>query len=269
MHVLVLGTSMQGANRTCFGIEAAGCNCPCASWSGPRVTSLNDSDVRAMARGGLISVPSGRDGKLSILSSSIAHLSAWMLVADAQEQGPTLIVHDDESVRPEAATRVIGLLSNTSAFKPPFDLFFLNPQHFYGKHSNDVVAPEHAVLVSNSEARPGALASSLRGSAYAITTAGAVRLLMLLRADRPDISKVSLQSWMVSELLKKAGNTTSAHDLPSSGIRAFAWDREGELTFRHPAVRPPASSSGGILSRIWNAITRGNVEKHRYMHVPH
>ena len=266
MQVLVLGTSMQAANRSCFSVESAGCRCPCASWAGPKISSLNDSDVKSMARSGLISHPSNTYGRLSILSSSMLHLTAWQLVADAQEHGPTLVVHDDESVRVEAAGRVIGLLTNASAFKPSFDLFFLNPTHFYGIRSSDVVAPEHALLVPTSEPRVGALASSLRGSAYALTAAGAVRLLMLLRGDRPDISQVSLQAWMTTKLLER-GNASAGGGMPSSGLHAFAWDRNGELIQRHAPTRAPAASNSGLLSRLWHAFTsHGASEKHLHLH---
>ena len=246
----------QPGRRTTGG----GRGCPCTAWQGPRITSLNGSDVRGLVHSGLISWP-GRDGRLLSLSASVNHITAWQLIADAQERGPTLVLHDDESVRAEAAGRVVNILSNVSAFQPPFDVFYLDALHPYGlRAANDLAAPEHALLVPKYEPRPGALASSLRGGAYALHAAGAVRLLQLLRADRPDVSTVPLNAWVASKLLSNASQT-------STSLRAFTWDREGELIERH------SKSGGGMLHYLWHALTTIAVpgSKHRgtWMHVPH
>ena len=239
---------MQAANQTCFTLGHSGCRCPCSEWSGPRITSLNDTDVRGFVRSGIISKPSAL-GRLSLLSAGIHHLTAWQLIADTQERGPTLIVSDDDVVRAEAAERLIGLLTNASAFQPPFDLLYLNAALPNAVHDRAVIAPERALSIPRLEYKPGALAIGLHGSAYALHAAGAVRLLELLRADRPDLSMVSLYSWVASKLLAGSSNATAA---TSRGLRAFAWDRGGELIERRSKL---GASSGGFLHHIWHAFT--------------
>ena len=55
MQLLVLTSSMHIANQTCTTF--LGSRCSCSEWKGPTLRSLNDSDVKAMIRGGFISPP--------------------------------------------------------------------------------------------------------------------------------------------------------------------------------------------------------------------
>ena len=93
-------------------------------------------------------------GRLSVLSASITHITAWQVIADAQERGPTLVIHEDENLREPSASRIIALLSDPAAFQPPFDLFYLNAAHpsAYGPPGNNTrVAPEHAVRIARAQ----------------------------------------------------------------------------------------------------------------------
>lgn len=203
-----------------------------------------------MARSGLISHPTS-GGRLSTLAASITHITAWQLVADAQDHGPTLIIHGDEILRESAANMVVGLMGD--AFTPPFDLFFLNARHPFGVNDTSTVTPTHALLIDSKEPDSDALAHSLHGSAYVLHARTAVNLLQRLREDLPDMSKDSVYTWLASKLLTDG----------TSRPRAFVWDTEGELVERHVST----ANGGGLLGYIWDAFTGSDKSQHRGGHL--
>ena len=253
LQVLVLAASMHRANDTCYSIVDA-CQCSCTHWAGLRAHSSDEPTVRALF--GLPRIHANGSARASAVQSQqmtphrladLAHASAWQWIADWGGDAPTLVIDEGQRVRPDRSRLVTSLLSNASAFVPAFDLFFLDASPPFGQH--EVGTPAHSLRVPQHGTQVSQLAKSIRSRAYAVSTAGAKRLLALLRADRLQVVAFSVEEWLATKIVT-SGNAAPAGSR-AGGLRAFMWDREADLV---EGRRGPTGMRSNVLSTLWRTL---------------
>ena len=211
--MLVVSFSFAATSEVCNVMGV--CDCPCSQWEGVHIKGLtNNTLVNAWTRTGLIAQPNAASGARSHLGTALAHISAWKSIETQRPEGATLILPEDEAVRPERTSDVARLME--SASRPTFDIFFLSslPQPLELEAGPGL--PPHVLRLAQN-ASDLVPAKSTRLHAYAMSYSGALTWLQLLRAAPPDLSVLPLDQWMLR------------HIRANVSLRALTWDNDTEL----------------------------------------
>lgn len=246
LEVLVMGFSFEIANRTCWLLRPL----RCAQWPGVRIKSEKDPRLQSALHAGILKQPKKPGSGRGNLGLALAHISAWQLVAHGRDRGmpgckgrhpfaPTLIMEEDESVRPEQSASIVRLLRTPrAAFE--YDLFYLNVLRPEGAPCSRGQSPHsHILCVRRAASESGDRTGSAHGhgiwglagvtklysnvwmGAYALRPSGASRLMRLLQHDPPDLSHVVLDTWVAHQVAEA-----------NSGLRTVVWNTTNEL-FQH------------------------------------
>mmetsp|Transcript_15044 Transcript_15044/g.38795 ORF Transcript_15044/g.38795 Transcript_15044/m.38795 type:complete len:296 (+) Transcript_15044:165-1052(+) len=214
IQVLILSFSFATVSEACNALQLV--DCSCSQWEGVHIKSLeNDTLVDAWVHTGLIAKPNPALGMKSHLGSALAHISAWRSIQDQRPKGTTLVVPEDEALRPAPTARLREILGHAAL--PTYDILFLGSSPEWLEQKPAPGMPRQIMRLAPNASAAVVQTKGARMHSYAMSLNGADTWIQLLRAAPPDLSMLTLDGWMLNQI---RNNLT---------IRAFTWSNDTQL----------------------------------------